>query len=98
LLGLNVDLYGKTKSDPVEVTITAVRGEGLLGDLLCSLAGGGGITSLPSLQALLQSLGLNVTGTDLQNLLNSLGINLTNGLTGVDLERILQGLGVTPPA
>ncbi|TML08806.1 MAG: hypothetical protein E6G41_01330 [Actinobacteria bacterium] len=98
LLGLNVDLYGATRSDPVEVTITAVRGEGLLGDLLCSLAGGGAITSLSSLQSVLQGLGLNVADTDLQNLLNSLGINLTNGLTGVDLERILQGLGVTPPA
>lgn len=98
LLGLNVDLYGKTKADPVEVTITAVPGQGLLGDVLCSLAGGGGITSLSSLQGLLGSLGVTVADTDLQNLLNSLGINLTNGLTGVDLQRILQGLGVAPPA
>jgi hypothetical protein len=98
LLGLNVDLYGQTKSDPVEVTITAVPGQGLLGDVLCSLAGGGGITSLSSLQTLLQSLGLNVADSDLQNLLNNLGITLTNGLTSLDLQRILQGLGVTPPA
>ena len=92
LLGLNVDLYGKTKSDPVEVMITAQPGQGLLGDVLCSLAGGGGINTLPMLQSVLHSIGLNVADTDLQNLLNSLGINLANGLTGLDLQRILQGL------
>jgi len=96
LLGLNVDLYGKTKSDPVEVTITAVPGEGLLGDVLCSLAGHGSITSLAGLQGLLKSVGLTVADTDLQNLLNSLGINLTNGLTNLDLQRILQALQPPP--
>jgi hypothetical protein len=40
LLGLNVDLYGATIRDPVTVTITALPGHGVLGDLLCSLAGG----------------------------------------------------------
>jgi hypothetical protein len=44
LLGLVVDLYGQTKSDPVRVTITGEPGHGLLGDLLCSLAGGGNVT------------------------------------------------------
>jgi hypothetical protein len=97
LLGLNVDLYGKTKSDPVEITITAQPGQGLLGDVLCSLAGHGSITSLAGLQGLLQSVGLTVADADLQNLLNSLGINLANGLTNLDLQRILQGLQ-PPPA
>jgi hypothetical protein len=92
LLGLNVDLYGKTKRDPVEVMIPAQPGGGLLGDVLCSLAGGGGINTLSMLQSVLHSIGLNVADTDLQNLLSSLGINLANGLTGVDLTRILQGL------
>ena len=96
LLGLNVDLYGKTKSDPVEVTITAVPGEGLLGDVLCSLAGHGNITSLAGLQGLLKSIGVSVADSDLQNLLNSLGINLVSGLTNADLQRILQGL--QPPS
>ena len=96
LLGLNVDLYGKTKSDPVEVTITAVPGEGLLGDVLCSLAGHGNITTLAGLQGLLKSVGVTVADTDLQNLLNGLGINLTNGLTNLDLQRILQGLQPPP--
>jgi hypothetical protein len=96
LLGLNVDLYGKTKSDPVEITITAQPGQGLLGDVLCSLAGHGSITSLSGLQGLLQSVGVTVADTDLQNLLNSLGINLTNGLTNLDLQRILQALQPPP--
>jgi hypothetical protein len=92
LLGLNVDLYGKTKSDPVEVKITAQPGHGLLGDVLCSLAGGNGITSLTGLQGLLQTIGVTITDANLQNILNSLGINLTNGLTSGDLQRILQAL------
>jgi hypothetical protein len=95
LLGLVVDLYGKTRSDPVIVTITAVPSQGLLGQLLCGLAGGGGITSLSGLQSLLNSLGVNLSTTQLQNLLNQLGIgNLSGGLTQLDLNRILQALGL----
>jgi len=98
LLGLNVDLYGKTKRDPVVVTITALPGHGLLGDVLCSISGGASITSLPALQTLLQSLGVTISDLDLQDLLNSLGItDLTNGLSDLDLERILEALGVTDP-
>jgi hypothetical protein len=40
LLGLNVELYGDNRRSPVVVTIHAVPGHGLLGDLLCPLAGG----------------------------------------------------------
>jgi hypothetical protein len=101
LLGLVVDLYGQTKSDPVRVTITGEPGHGLLGDLLCSLAGGGNITSLAQLQSLLQSLGVNLTDAQLQNLLSQLGIgDLAGGLSQLDLQRILAqlGLGSTPPA
>jgi hypothetical protein len=100
LLGLNVDLYGRTKQSPVIVTISAVPGHGLLGDLLCSLAGGGNITSLASLQGVLRGLGVNISDVDLQNLLGSLGIgDLTGGLSQVDLQRILAalGLGSAPP-
>jgi len=100
LLGLVVDLYGKTRSDPVIVTINAVPSQGLLGQLLCGLAGGGGITNLAGLQSLLSSLGVNLSPTQLQNLLTQLGIgNLSGGLTQLDLNRILQalGLGQTPP-
>jgi hypothetical protein len=95
LLGLVVDLYGKTRSDPVIVTITAVPSQGLLGQLLCGLAGGGGVSSLSGLQSLLNSLGVNLTTTQLQNLLTQLGIgNLSGGLTQLDLNRILKALGL----
>ena len=95
LLGLVVDLYGKTRSDPVIVTITAQPDKGLLGQLLCGLAGGGGVTDLAGLQSLLSSLGVKLSTTQLQNLLNQLGIgNLSGGLTQLDLNRILQALGL----
>jgi len=40
LIGLNVDLYGRTMRDPVVVTIHALPGHGQLGDRLCEIAGG----------------------------------------------------------
>jgi hypothetical protein len=73
----------------------------LLGDLLCSLAGGGNITSLAQLQSLLQSLGVSLTEAQIQSLLTQLGIgDLAGGLSQLDLQRILAqlGLGSTPPA
>jgi hypothetical protein len=95
LLGLVVDLYGRTKRDPVQVTITGEPGHGLLGDLLCSLAGGGNITSLAQLQSLLQALGVNLTDAALQDVLNRLGIgDLSGGLSQLDLQRILAELGL----
>lgn len=95
LLGLVVDLYGRTQRDPVIVTINAQPSKGLLGQLLCGLAGGGGVTNLAGLQSLLNSLGLNLSTTQLQNLLNQLGIgNLSGGLTQLQLDRILKALGL----
>jgi hypothetical protein len=95
LLGLVVDLYGKTHNDPVIVRINAQPDKGLLGQLLCGLAGGGGITDLAGLQSLLSSLGVNLSTAQLQNLLNQLGIgDLSGGLTQLDLNRILQALGL----
>jgi hypothetical protein len=102
LLGLVVDLYGKTRRNPVIVTINAQPAKGLLGQLLCGLAGGGGVSSLAGLQSLLSSLGVNLSTTQLQNLLTQLGIgDLSGGLTQLDLNRILQALGLgqtLPPA
>ena len=95
LLGLVVDLYGKTRSKPVVVTIDAQPAKGLLGQLLCGLAGGGGVSSLSGLQSLLNSLGVNLSTTQIQNLLTQLGIgDLSGGLTQLDLNRILQALGL----
>lgn len=95
LLGLVVDLYGQTHASPVIVTINAIPSEGLLGQLLCGLAGGTGVTSVGGLQSLLNSLGVNISTTQIQTLLNQLGItNLTSGLTQLELQRILQALGL----
>jgi hypothetical protein len=95
LLGLVVDLYGRTSRDPVIVTINAQPHRGLLGQLLCGLAGGGGVTDLAGLQSLLSSLGVNLSTAQLQGLLNQLGIgSLSGGLTQLDLNRILQALGL----
>jgi hypothetical protein len=95
LLGLNVDLYGKDKQSPVIVTISGLPGHGLLGDLLCALAGGGNINSIASLQGLLRTLGVDISDADLQALLTNLGIgDLTGGLSVVDLQRILEALGL----
>jgi hypothetical protein len=102
LLGLVVDLYGKTHNDPVIITINAQPDKGLLGQLLCGIAGGGGVSDLAELQSLLSSLGVNLSTAQLQGLLNQLGIaNLSGGLTQLDLNRILQALGLgqtLPPA
>ena len=98
LLGLNVDLYGKDKQSPVTVTITALPGHGLLGDVLCAVSGGASITSLAALQNVLRGLGVSIADADLQTVLGSLGIgDLTGGLSDADLQRILATLGVTPP-
>lgn len=98
LLGLNVDLYGRNKSSPVTVTIAALPGHGLLGDVLCSLAGGANITSLASLQNVVRGLGVSIPDADLQNVLNGLGLgDLSGGLSQVDLQRVLAALGVTTP-
>jgi hypothetical protein len=40
LLGLVVELYGENRRAPVTLTITAFPGQGALGDIFCSLAGG----------------------------------------------------------
>jgi len=97
LLGLNVDLYGKTKRDPVTVTITALPGHGLLGDVLCSLSGGATITSLSALQNVLTGLGMTISNDDLQSLLDSLGLSLADGLSSGDLQRVIDAVGSTDP-
>ena len=83
------------------MTITGEPGHGLLGDLLCSLVGGGNVTSRAQLQSLLRSLGVSLTDAQLQSLLTKLGIgDLAGGLSQLDLQRILAALRLasTPPA
>ena len=95
LLGLVVDLYGRTQRDPVVVMINGQPNRGLLGQLLCGLAGGGGVTDLAGLQSLLSSLGVTVSTAQLQGILNQLGIgDLSGGLSQLDLNRVLQALGL----
>jgi hypothetical protein len=40
LLGLVVELYGPNRNAPVTLTITSFPGQGVLGDLFCSISGG----------------------------------------------------------
>lgn len=40
LLGLRVELFGPNRRSPVTLTITSFPGQGVLGDLFCSLSGG----------------------------------------------------------
>jgi hypothetical protein len=40
LLGLVVELFGPNRNAPVTLTITSFPGQGVLGDLFCSLSGG----------------------------------------------------------
>ena len=40
LLGLVVELYGENRRSPITLTITSFPGQGVLGDLFCSLSGG----------------------------------------------------------
>jgi hypothetical protein len=40
LLGLVVELYGPNRNQPVTLAITSFPGQGVLGDLFCSLSGG----------------------------------------------------------
>jgi len=39
LLGLVVELYGPNRQSPITLTITGIRGGGILGDLFCGLTG-----------------------------------------------------------
>jgi hypothetical protein len=95
LLGLVVDLYGQTPTSPVIVTINAIPSQGLLGQLLCGLAGGTGVSSVSGLQSLLSSLGVNLSIAQIQGLVGQLGItNLASGLTQLQLQHILQSLGL----
>jgi hypothetical protein len=66
LLGLNVHLDDCTNG-PVQVCVSASEGEGILGDLLCGLAGGGLLPNLPNLGELEELIGNILDELDLTN-------------------------------
>lgn len=67
LLGLNVHL-DDCENGPVQVCLSASEGQGLLGDLLCGLAGGGVLPDLGAIEDLIDAIGdiLNLDLTDQQ--------------------------------
>jgi hypothetical protein len=93
LLGLNVHL-DDCDDGPVQVCVSASEGEGLLGDLLCGLAGGGGILSdLGAIEDLIDAIGdlldLELTDKQLDKLVNQVGKLLDDGvLSSQDLDKI----------
>ena len=76
LLGLNVAL-DDCDNGPVQVCLSANEGEGLLGDLLCGLAGGGILPDLGAVEDLLDVLNdildLDLTNKQLDKLVRLVG-------------------------
>jgi hypothetical protein len=62
LLGLNVYLHD-CDDGPVQVCVSASQGQGLLGDLLCGLAGGGTLIDLDDLLRLIDAI-VNIPGIE----------------------------------
>jgi hypothetical protein len=95
LLGLNVHL-DDCDNGPVQVCLSANEGEGLLGDLLCGLAGGGVLPDLGALEDLLGAvndiLDLDLTNKQLDKLVNLVGRLLGDDgvLSDKELDKIDQ--------
>jgi len=100
LLGLNVSL-DDCDNGPVQVCVSATASEGLLGGLLCGLAGNGGILgNLGVLQQLLDTLnnalgGATLTAKQSTQLINRLSSQLTDrladgALSTKDLARVTK--------
>jgi len=98
LLGLNVYLHN-CDDGPVQVCISASEGEGLLGDLLCGLAGGGILPDLGQLLDILDAiedlvdLGVNNPG-QINRLISLVSRLLRDGaLSNNDLNSLDQLVG-----
>lgn len=97
LLGLNVYLHN-CEDGPVQVCVSASEGEGLLGDLLCGLAGGGTLIDLGSLLDLLNAIGgldglanANPPGQSIRGLVAQLSNALQDGvLADSELDRLVR--------
>ena len=94
LLGLNVQL-DDCDNGPVQVCVSASDGEGLLGDLLCGLAGGGllDLLDLGDLEDLLGAIldGLNLDS--IQDLLDAILGGLDLDATEKQLNKIVKEVG-----
>jgi hypothetical protein len=96
LLGLNV-LLDDCDEGPVQVCVSASAGEGLLGDLLCGLAGGdllGGL-DLDLLEDLIDILddilNLNPNAGQIQKLVNQVGGAITDGaISTKELDKLTK--------
>jgi len=97
LLGLNIHL-DNCADGPVQVCISASEGQGLLGDLLCGLAGGG-LLDLGLLEDLLGAIldglpatgGLNLTNQQLDRLVGDVTKLLRDGkLTNNELSKLTK--------
>jgi hypothetical protein len=97
LLGLNIHL-DNCDDGPVQVCVSASEGEGLLGDLLCGLAGGGGLLDLGDLLALLDAItgidgiaDLDLTANQLDKLVTDLTKALADGtLSTKELNKLVK--------
>lgn len=99
LLGLNVHL-DNCDDGPVEVCVSATAGEGLLGDLLCGLAGGGILPDLGNLTDLINALGAldlsaldNLTTQQVNKLVKQVSKAIGNGnLTSGEIDKIVKSV------
>jgi hypothetical protein len=93
LLGLNVHL-DDCDNGPVQVCVSASEGEGLLGDLLCGLAGGGILPDLGAIEDLVDAIGeileLDLTDRQINRLVRLVGRLLRDdgALSNRDLNKI----------
>ena len=99
LLGLNIHL-DNCANGPVQVCLSASEGQGLLGDLLCGLAGGG-LLDLGLIEDLLGSIldglpatgGLNLTDVQLDRLVRDVTKLLRDGkLTNNELSKLTKSI------
>ena len=96
LLGLNV-LLDDCEGGPVLLCVSASAGEGLLGDLLCGLAGGGILPDLGNLEGLIgavtDGLDLDLSDKELRKLVNEVGRALRDGeLTTKELDKLTKSV------
>ncbi|HEV2293452.1 MAG TPA: hypothetical protein VGR35_06320 [Tepidisphaeraceae bacterium] len=97
LLGLNVYLHN-CEDGPVQVCVSASQGEGLLGNLLCGLAGGGTLIDLGNLLDLIDAIAgldgladLDLSPQQIRGLVNQLRNALRDGeLSARELERLVR--------